>query len=110
ALSHAHSHTPPHPHAHAPSPTHTHTHTRATHEIASAKAALEKAEELRKQFCRLEDLRNEINPIRVLHRAVDLAGIAETGPMYPMLGELSEQQAGVVGQAAQELKALDCGV
>lgn len=70
----------------------------------------EKAEELRKQFCRLEDLRNEINPIRVLHRAVDLAGIAETGPMYPMLGELSEQQAGVVGQAAQELKALDCGV
>ena len=46
------------------------------------------AEAIRKWFCPLEDLRNEINPIRVLHHAVTEAGIAETGPMLPMLSDL----------------------
>ena len=39
-------------------------------------------------FCPLEDLRNKIHPIRVLHHAVAAAGIAETGPMQPMLSDL----------------------
>ncbi len=30
------------------------------------------AESIRKQFCGLEDLRNSIQPIRVLHRALEL--------------------------------------
>jgi dihydrodipicolinate synthase/N-acetylneuraminate lyase len=46
------------------------------------------AEEIRQWFRPLEDLRNEIHPIRVLHHAVAAAGIAETGPMLPMLSEL----------------------
>ena len=48
----------------------------------------EKAESIRQWFCPLEDLRNEINPIRVLHHAVDAAGIASPGPMPPMLSGL----------------------
>lgn len=48
------------------------------------------AEEIRQWFVPLEDLRNEIHPIRVLHHAVDLAGIAATGPMLPMLSDLAE--------------------
>jgi dihydrodipicolinate synthase/N-acetylneuraminate lyase len=65
------------------------------------------AEELRKKFCGLEDLRNGIQPIRVLHHAVAAAGIAETGPMQPMLGELDESQASQVADAAKSLRALD---
>ena len=64
------------------------------------------AEALREQFCELEDLRNNINPIRVLHRAVELAGIANTGPMYPMLGELDAEQTQLVANAAVALKEL----
>lgn len=66
----------------------------------------EKAEQIRRDFCGLEDLRNGIHPIRVLHRAVELAGIAQTGPMLPMLGELDAEQTSRVGQAAHELMQL----
>ncbi|MEM8733544.1 MAG: dihydrodipicolinate synthase family protein [Planctomycetota bacterium] len=62
-----------------------------------------KAELLRAEFEGLEDLRNGINPIRVLHRAVELASIAETGPMFPMLGELSADETSSVGTAANSL-------
>lgn len=64
------------------------------------------AEAIRREFSPLEDLRNQINPIRVLHRAVELAGIAETGPMYPMLGELSAEQSSRIASAAIALRAL----
>ncbi|MCD8534673.1 MAG: hypothetical protein LR011_07750, partial [Verrucomicrobia bacterium] len=43
------------------------------------------AEHVRRVFTQLEDLRNAINPIRVLHEAVELAEIAQTGPHYPNL-------------------------
>jgi len=46
------------------------------------------AESIRRWFCPLEDLRNEIHPIRVLHHAVAAAGIADTGPLMPMLSDL----------------------
>ena len=49
---------------------------------------IEQAEAIRVWFQPLEDLRNEINPIRVLHHAVELAGVAKTGPMLPMLSDL----------------------
>ena len=62
------------------------------------------AEQLRQEFCGLEDLRNGINPIRVLHRAVELAGIAETGPMFPLLSELSPEQTTSVAAAASALR------
>lgn len=46
------------------------------------------AEAIRRWFRPLEDLRNEIHPIRVLHHAVAAAGIARTGQMLPMLSDL----------------------
>jgi dihydrodipicolinate synthase/N-acetylneuraminate lyase len=61
------------------------------------------AEEIRAQFQPLEDLRNEINPIRVLHEAVALAGIAATGPHLPLLSGLAEKDVERVRQAAQDL-------
>ncbi len=51
---------------------------------------LDEAETIRQYFLPLEDLRNEINPIRVLHEAVRLAGIADTGPLFPLVSPLDE--------------------
>lgn len=64
-----------------------------------------KAESIREKFAPLEDLRNRINPIRVLHHAVS-ATVAPTGPMQPMLGELSEEEMATVSRAAVMLKDL----
>lgn len=61
------------------------------------------AEEIRKKFLPLEDLRNNIQPIRVLHRAVALADIADTGPLLPMLGELTSSDEAAVATAARQL-------
>jgi len=60
---------------------------------------LEQAERIRKWFLPLEDLRNDINPIRVLHHAIQEAGIAQTGSMIPMLSDLPEQQVEQIRQA-----------
>lgn len=65
-----------------------------------------KAEAIRETFRPLEDLRNAIQPIRVLHHAVAAAGIAATGPIQPMLGELAESQKEAIGQAAKRLLTL----
>jgi dihydrodipicolinate synthase/N-acetylneuraminate lyase len=65
---------------------------------------LETAEMIRGIFKSLEDLRNEINPIRVLHEAVSLAGIAETGPALPLLSGLDEADAPRVGEAVKSLR------
>jgi len=51
---------------------------------------LDEAQQIRRFFLPLEDLRNEINPIRVLHEAVALAGIAQTGPLQPLVSGLDE--------------------
>lgn len=61
------------------------------------------ADQLRQQFLPLEDLRNNIQPIRVLHRAVALAGIADTGPLLPLLGELNSSEEAAVAAAAKQL-------
>jgi dihydrodipicolinate synthase/N-acetylneuraminate lyase len=63
------------------------------------------AESIRATFRPLEDLRNHINPIRVLHEAVALAGIAETGAIEPLLSPLSEADRASVGLAARALLA-----
>lgn len=65
------------------------------------------AERIRGLFRPLEDLRNSIQPIRVLHQAVHGAGISETGPMVPLLGELNDEQIAAVHQAALALRALE---
>ncbi len=61
------------------------------------------AEEIRQKFKILEDLRDGINPIRVLHYAVEMAGVANTGEITPMLDALSDSQNADVATAAREL-------
>lgn len=68
-----------------------------------------KAESIRQIFKPLEDLRNAINPIRVLHEAVRLAGIAETGPLIPLLSNLAESDHPSVQAAAKVLLHRDTG-
>ena len=65
------------------------------------------ADRIRGIFRPLEDLRNAINPIRVLHEAVRLAGIADTGPIQPLLTNLSKGDHEKVGAAAKQLLEAD---
>ena len=58
---------------------------------------------VRASFQPLEDLRNAINPVRVLHEAVSLAGIAPTGPLPPLLSGLTETEREAVAEAATDL-------
>ena len=64
-----------------------------------------KADELRQIFSPLEDLRNSINPVRVLHTAITLSGIATMGPLMPLLSEVGKQDAIAIGTAAKQLLA-----
>ena len=66
----------------------------------------DRAEDIRRQFCGLEDLRNEINPIRVLHEAVELAGIADIGPHLPFLSGISTSRRDEIERAAKTLLAV----
>lgn len=66
---------------------------------------IESAEVIRKWFCPLEDLRNEINPIRVLHHAVAEAGIADVGPLPPMLSDLSSDVVAQIRTAVETMRA-----
>ncbi len=61
-------------------------------------ADLVTAESIRQWFLPLENLRNEISPIRVLHQAVAEAGIAATGPLMPLLSNLT-------GEAVERISA-----
>jgi dihydrodipicolinate synthase/N-acetylneuraminate lyase len=66
-----------------------------------------RAESVRAAYIPLEDLRDAHSPIRVLHEAVRLAGIADTGPILPLLSNLEPQHHEAVKKAAQELLAHD---
>jgi len=68
----------------------------------------EKALELQTPFLPLEDLRDALSPIRTLHSAVSLAGIADMGPMLPMLTEIEDAgQRREIERAARVLRAKD---
>jgi len=64
---------------------------------------LDRAREIQAIFRPLEDLRNGINPIRVLHEAVRHAGIANTGPALPLLSGITDAEAEKVKAAALAL-------
>ena len=66
---------------------------------------LELAETIRMQFKPLEDLRNAINPIRVLHEAVSHSEIGKTGPHLPLLSSLKPEESEQVAQAVLTLQA-----
>lgn len=55
----------------------------------------------------LEAIRERANAIRVLHTAVSLSGIAEMGPILPLLTEADEAIHGEIAQAARALLAAE---
>jgi dihydrodipicolinate synthase/N-acetylneuraminate lyase len=65
----------------------------------------EEAERIRAIFEPLEDLRNAISPIRVLHEAVAAAGIAATGPLLPLLDTVADADRPAIATAARALLA-----
>jgi dihydrodipicolinate synthase/N-acetylneuraminate lyase len=65
------------------------------------------AEAIRKQFIPLENLRNTIHPIRVLHEAISLCEIAASGPHLPLLSGVADSAHPRIKAAAQALKAIN---
>lgn len=56
-------------------------------------------------FKPLEDLRNHIHPVRVLHEAVRLSGIADTGPALPLLSGVAPDEERAILAAVEALRA-----
>ena len=65
------------------------------------------AESVRQHYLGLEDCRDGISPIRVLHDAVTLSGVADMGPMLPLLTGISSAERERVAPVAQALAAWD---
>lgn len=63
----------------------------------------DQAEHLRARFMPLEDLRDEWGPARVLHHAVELAAIAQTGSIPPYVSQLNASQLARLAPVAQAL-------
>ncbi|MCA9265862.1 MAG: dihydrodipicolinate synthase family protein, partial [Planctomycetales bacterium] len=63
----------------------------------------ERAESIRQKFAPLEGLRNGIHPIRVLHAAVRLAGIANTGPIQPLLDDVNYNEEREIAEVVRSL-------
>jgi len=67
------------------------------------------AEAIREGFNSLESLRNAHGPIPVLHHAVALAGIAQTGTALPLVANLGDELLDEILPAAQGLLAWNRG-
>jgi dihydrodipicolinate synthase/N-acetylneuraminate lyase len=67
----------------------------------------DEAAKIRAAYIPLEDQRDALGPIRVLHDAVTLAGIAEMGPILPMVSNLSATERSAVQPVAKALLAHD---
>jgi dihydrodipicolinate synthase/N-acetylneuraminate lyase len=61
------------------------------------------AERVRALFLDLEDLRDAWGPARVLHHALELAGIAATGSIPPFVSELNSQQKDRLSPVVRQL-------
>jgi dihydrodipicolinate synthase/N-acetylneuraminate lyase len=64
----------------------------------------ETAEGYREVFRELEDLRNRVSPIRVLHAAVQASGIADVGPILPLAGRLESRTIEEIESAVRRLQ------
>ena len=65
------------------------------------------AEAMRARFMPLEDKRDAWGPARVLHAAIELAGVARTGPIPPFLSTLGEAQRAELSPVARTLLATE---
>ncbi len=80
----------------------------STRMLAALKAAdWAAAERIRSAYLPLEDLRDAHSPIRVLHEAVSLSGIADMGPILPQLSNIGIAQSAPIREAARALLAHD---
>ncbi|MBO0862165.1 MAG: dihydrodipicolinate synthase family protein [Chloracidobacterium sp.] len=70
---------------------------------ACVRSDYETAEELRAEFLPLEDLRDAWSPSKVLHYAIQLAEVAETGPAPPFLSSLSGDRLNKLAPVASRL-------
>ncbi len=70
---------------------------------ACARADWNAAEEMRAGFLPLEDKRDAWGPARVLHAAIELAGVARLGPIPPFVSALSEPQRSELAPVARAL-------
>ena len=70
---------------------------------ACARQSFDQAEALRAEFISLEDLRDQWGPARVLHAAIESAGIAQMGEIPPYVSGLSAEQL-------KELEAVVCSL
>jgi dihydrodipicolinate synthase/N-acetylneuraminate lyase len=76
--------------------------------LRAAKAdRTEEAQRLYDAFLPLESLRDEISLIRVLHDAVTLSGIADMGPIQPLLSATPPEHLARTGKAVEELLAFE---
>lgn len=71
---------------------------------ACVRGAYEEARDLRTAFLPHEDLRDRWGPARVLHAAVELAGICTTGPIPPYVSPLDEARRNQLRPVAQALR------
>jgi dihydrodipicolinate synthase/N-acetylneuraminate lyase len=67
----------------------------------------DEAQRLQERFLPLETLRDDISLIRVLHDAVTLSGIADMGPILPLLSNTPEQALPAIRQATADLLAFE---
>ncbi len=74
---------------------------------ACSREDFKRAEELRAGLLPLEDQRDAGGPARVLHAALDLAGVAQTGPVPPFVSPLSEAERGQLAPVARALHAAE---
>ena len=76
--------------------------------LHAAKAGpTDEAQRLYDAFLPLETLRDDISLIRVLHDAVTLSGIADMGPILPLLSPTPPEHLPRIKAAARELLAFD---
>jgi dihydrodipicolinate synthase/N-acetylneuraminate lyase len=68
------------------------------------------AARIRSNYIPLEDARDAYSPIRVLHEAIRLAGIADTGPLLPLLSNIESDKHEEIKKAASALLAADKGL
>lgn len=70
-------------------------------------ARYDDAQAVRARYMPLEDCRDDISPLRVLHDAVTLAGVTDMGPILPLLSGLEEHERRRVEPVAKALLAED---
>ncbi|MEC8906973.1 MAG: dihydrodipicolinate synthase family protein, partial [Verrucomicrobiota bacterium] len=67
----------------------------------------ESAESIKRKFETLENLRNSYGPIPVLHHAVSLADIAQTGAHLPLMSDLDNDLMDPIKEASLDLFEFD---